>query len=529
MTSSAEIGGETPRPAPTPTPSPALPKVALGTLVGLLVAELALHLFAIGQYGYFRDELYYLASTGHLTWGYVEHPPLSIAILALVRSLLGDSLPALRLVPLLAGMATIWVTVLLARELGGGRVAQALSGLACLLSPVFLGTDHYYSMNAIDLLLWAVAAWLILRALRRGHRRDWIALGIVLGLGLLNKISMLWLEGGFFAALLLTRHRRLLVSPGPWIAALISLVLFAPHLVWQAQHGWPTLEFMRNATSLKMAPTSPADFLVHQILDMNPGSAPLWIAGLFFGLLALRGQGGQVLAWIYVAVLTILLAQGHARSSYLAVAYPMLLALGGVAIEHFVSLPGRRWVVPALAGLILVLGLVALPMALPILPVRTFVRYQAALGLAPRTEERQTMGVLPQQYADMFGWEGMVQLVKRAYDRLSPEERARCRVFGQNYGEAGAIDVLGRRLGLPPALSGHNSYWLWGPGTKDWDVLIIIGGDPDDNAVFFDDIEIVGQTASQWSMPYERGINVSIARRPRISIERAWPELKRYI
>lgn len=139
------------------------------------------------------------------------------------------------------------------------------------------------------------------------------------------------------------------------------------------------------------------------------------------------------------------------------------------------------------------------------------------------------MGVLPQYYADMFGWEGIVQLVKRAYDRLSPEERARCHVFGQNYGEAGAIDVLGRKLGLPHALSGHNSYWLWGPGTNDWDVLIIIGGDPDDNAVFFDDIEIVGQTQSDWSMPYERGINVSIARRPRISIERAWPGLKRYI
>jgi len=503
--------------------------VALGTLATLLVAKLALHLLAISQYGYFRDELYYLASTEHLTWGYVEHPPLSIAILALVRSLLGDSLPALRLVPLLAGMATIWLTVLLARELGGGRVAQALAGLAALLSPVFLGIDHYYSMNAIDLLLWAVAAWLILRALRLGRSRDWVVLGIILGLGLLNKISILWLEGGIFAALLLTRQRRVLLTPGPWIAALISLAIFTPHLVWQAHHGWPTLEFMRNATSMKMAPMSPGDFLVHQVLDMNPGSAPLWIAGLFFGLFALRGQGGQVLAWIYLVVLAILLGQGHARSSYLAVAYPMLLALGGVAVERFTRGPGRRWIAPALAGLIVVLGLVALPMALPVLPVGTFVRYQGALGLAPQTEERQTMDVLPQHYADMFGWEGMVQLVKIAYDRLSPEERARCRVFGQNYGEAGAIDVLGKKLGLPPALSGHNSYWLWGPGTKDWDVLIIIGGDPEDNAVFFEDIETVGQTASQWSMPYERGLNVSIARRPKISIWKAWPELKRYI
>jgi len=501
----------------------------MGVLAILLLAKVALHLLAITQYGYFRDELYYLASTEHLTWGYVEHPPLSIAILALVRSVLGDSLPALRLVPLLAGMATIWMTVLLARELRGGRAAQAVAGLACLLSPEFLGTDHYYSMNAIDLLLWAIAALLLLRALMRGRTRDWVGLGVVLGLGLLNKVSVLWLEAGVFVGLLLTPYRRVLREPGPWIAAWISFAIVSPYIVWEARHHWPTLEFMRNATSLKMAVTAPGDFLVHQVLDMNPGAAPLWIAGLVFGLWTLRGQAGQVLAWIYVVVLVILLAQGHARSSYLAVAYPILLALGGVAVERFGARPGRRWATPVLASLIVVFGLIALPMALPILPVRTFVRYQAALGLAPQTEERQAMGVLPQHYADMFGWQGMVQLVARAYRRLSPEERTRCRVFGQNYGEAGAIDVLGRKLGLPPALSGHNSYWLWGPGTKDWDVLIIIGGDPDDNAAFFDQIEIVGQTQSEWSMPYERGIQVSIGRRPRIPIKMAWPELKRYI
>jgi hypothetical protein len=184
---------------------------------------------------------------------------------------------------------------------------------------------------------------------------------------------------------------------------------------------------------------------------------------------------------------------------------------------------------PALAVLVVGLGLVALPMALPILPVETFVRYQAALGLSPKTEERHRMGPLPQHYADMFGWEQMTRLVAEAYRRLSPEERRHCRVFGQNYGEAGAIDVLGRRLGLPRALSGHNSYWLWGPGAGDWNVLIIIGGDRQDNAEFFEEIEIVGQTDSPWSMPYERGLDVSIARRPKMSIREAWPRLKRFI
>ena len=506
-----------------------LPSLAAGTLAVFLAVKLLLHLLAINQYGYFRDELYYIASTEHLDWGYVEHPPLSIVILALVRSIFGDSLPAVRLVPILAGLATVFVTVLMARRLGGGRFAQGLAALACVLSPEFLGTDRYYSMNALDLLLWSLAGFLLLRALDLGRLRDWVTLGAVLGVGLLNKVSILWFGGGLVVGLLLTSNRRVLLGRGPWTAAGIALAMFLPHVVWQVRHGWPTLEFMRNATALKMAATSPAGFLIHQILDMNPGAAPVWIGGLLFAIFARHAGAGRVFGWIYLFVLALLVVQGHSRASYLAVAYPMLLALGGVAIERLSEPARRRWLRPALSGLVVCGGAVALPMALPVLPVATFVRYQAALGMAPGTEERQEMGVLPQGYADMFGWEQMTALVAEAYGRLTPSERAHCRVFGQNYGEAGAIDVLGRKLGLPHAVSGHNSYWLWGPGDTEWDVLIIIGGDRADNAAFFDDIEIVGQTRSDWSMPYERGLDVSIARKPKMPVRKAWPLVKQYI
>jgi hypothetical protein len=232
---------------------------------------------------------------------------------------------------------------------------------------------------------------------------------------------------------------------------------------------------------------------------------------------------------IYLTVFVLLVVAGRSRASYLAPAYPLLFALGGVAIERSSAAAGRRWLRPAVPALVALGGAVVLPYALPVLPVETFVRYQGALGLEAPADERSEMGALPQQYADMHGWGQMVGLVAEAWGRLTPEERRRCRVFGQNYGEAGAVDVLGRPLGLPPAISGHNSYWLWGPGEGDWDVLIIIGGDREDNARHFAEIEIVGQTASPWSMPYERGLDVSIARRPKISLEEAWPRLKRYI
>ena len=510
---------------------PAVAPLAVPALLAIAATKLLLHLLAIGEYGYFRDELYYLASTEHLAWGYVDHPPLSIAVLALVRAVLGDSLLAIRIVPALAGAATIALTGLLARRLGGGPFAQALAALCALLAPQLLGTNHFYSMNSLDLLLWTLAIWVLLDALETNRPRAWLALGATLGLALLNKISAIWLGGGIAIALLLTPYRRLLLTPWPALAALLAALLFLPHILWQVRESWPTLEFMRNATEIKMAATPPLQFLREQVLTMNPGTAPVWITGLLAGLVGLHGTRGRVLAWIYAAVLVLLLVAGRSRASYLAVVYPMLFALGACSVERAATRARLGWIRPSTVALVIVSGLPLVPLALPLLPVATYVRYQEALGLEPSTDERQEMGTLPQHYADMFGWEEMAALVARAYERLTPEERRRCRVFGQNYGEAGAIDVLGRKLGLPRALSGHNSYWLWGRDDPDttWDVLLIVGGDREDNAVFFDSLEVVGQTRNQWSMPYERGLDVSIGRGLRIGKSDAWPRLRRYI
>ena len=506
----------------------AVSPLAVGWLISIALAKMLLHLLVIQRYGYFRDELYYLASTEHLSWGYVDHPPFSIALLAVVRGVLGDSLFAVRIVPVLAGAATVFLCGVIARQLGAGRFAQVLAALAGLLSPVFLGLDHFYSMNALELLFWTAATWATLRALTSLRTRDWLILGAILGLGLLNKLSMSWFALGLVVGLLLTEHRRVFRKPGIWLAAALAFLIFLPHLLWQMIHGWPTLEFMRNATSIKMADVSPVAFLLEQVLANNPGALPVWMGGIVFGF-APAGRRGRVLVWIYLTVLLLLLVGGHSRASYLAPAYPMLFALGAVAIERQSAAAGRGWVRSLAVALLVIFGGLVLPLALPVLPVQTFVRYQAALGQSPRTEETQDVGPLPQHFADMFGWEEMTNLVAEAFSRLTPEEQARARVFGQNYGEAGAIDVLGRRRGLPRAMSGHNSYWMWGPGTDSVTVLIIIGGDRDDNAEFFEDIEVVGQTSSPWSMPYERNLDVSIARKPKVDLREAWPNLRMFI
>ena len=509
-------------------PERPIPKLALGTLGALAAVKLLLHLAAINQYGYFRDELYYLASTEHLDWGYVDHPPFSIAILAAVRAVLGESLAAVRIVPVLAGVLTIFLVGVITRRLGGGRFAQGLAGLCALMSPVFLGQDRYFSMNAFDLLFWTLAAWAVVRALEEGKPRHWLALGVVLGLGLLNKISMLWFGGGLLVGLILTPHRRVMRTLWPWIAAGIAAIIFLPYVVWEMQHGWPTLEFMRNATSQKMADISPLRFLIAQVIDMNPASAPVWIAGILFGLFHREGRRWRVLVWIYLSVLAILLAGGRSRASYLAVAYPMLLAMGGVSLERLSAAGGWRWLRPALVVLVSGLGLVAVPMALPVLPVETFVRYQSALGLSPQTEERHEMGLLPQHYADMFGWPELVDAVAKAWATLTPDERAHAAIFGQNYGEAGAIQVLGRSRGLRPVLSGHNNYWLW-PPSGDVRVLIIVGGDEADNRAFFGRLDRVGEWDHGLAMPYERHTPLWIGRDPKRDLRTAWGLVKQFI
>ena len=191
----------------------------------------------------------------------------------------------------------------------------------------------------------------------------------------------------------------------------------SPHVLWQAKHSWPTLEFMRNATSQKMAPVSLGKFLLDQILSMNPVTAPLWLAGLCFGLFSRAARPWRILSVLYLAVFALLVAGGRSRASYLAVGYPMLLALGGIAWEHALSQPARAWIKRPAAAAMVVLGLPLMPFAIPVLPVETFIRYQRALGLQPRTEERHRMGPLPQQYADMFGWDDMTALVAKAYRR----------------------------------------------------------------------------------------------------------------
>ena len=501
------------------------PEKTLKLCFAFAFAKFALHMLTAPGYGYFRDEFYYIACSEHLAFGYVDQPPLSILLLWVQRSLLGDSLYALRFLPALAGGGLVFVTGLMVRELSGRTWAHAIAMTAVLVAPEYLALNHFFSMNSFDLLFWALAFYQLFRVLRLQRTRDWTLLGVILGLGLMNKISVLWLGAGLFAALFLTDYRRMLLTPGPYIAGVLAALLFAPYLLWNHQNQWPTLEFMQNATTEKMAPGSAARFFKDQLLNLNIVSAPLWLGGLVVCFLNRFDRRLRMVAWIYVTVTAVLLLSPAARSGYLAPAYPPLFVAGSLAIERWFVRP----LVPAIfICLLLLSGAVFLPLAVPVLPVESYISYAKTLGVEPSTEERKELAELPQFYADMFGWHDITSQVAAVFHNLPQNEKKNCRIFGNNYGHTGAIAFFGKKYDLPSPISSHNNYWFWGPGDYNGEVMIIVGGSKESKYRLFEDVQEAGVTSCKYCMPYENNRTIFVCRRLKQPISDVWKQVKHF-
>ncbi len=499
------------------------------TVAGMAIVAAGVHLAAnaFGGYGWFRDELYYVACSKHLAAGYVDQPPLSIFLLAATRWLLGDSLFAVRLVPaLLSGLSTALVC-LLVRRMGGGRAAMALAALGFLAAPQLLGTFGIYSMNSLDIFFWLLATHAVLRLIERSGPGAWAWLGLVTGLGALNKISVLWLAAGIAAAVVLTGLRRELRSAGPYLAALVAIVVFSPFVIWNATHGFPHLEFMRNASAHKYASLTRARFLLDQFLAMNPVTFLVSLPGLAWCLVGRDGRRFRALGIAFLGVFAILLANPHTKAEYVAPAYPALFACGAVALERLSR--RLRGVVPALAVLLVVSGVAMAPFGLPVLPEETYVRYAGAIGVGPATAEGLRLAELPQFYADMHGWEELARDVSAAYLTIPEAERKTTVAFVNNYGEAGALELFATRYPLPRVICNHNSYWMWGVGATPITTFIRLGGSREDYLESYEDVTPAGVHRARWAIPYENDLTIFIARGRKVPIEQAWPTYKDFV
>ena len=490
-----------------------------------------------GVWGYFSDEFYHIACSERLAWGYVDHPPLTVALLALIRAVFGDAVWAMRLGPILATAGVIVLTGLMARRLGAGTFGQGLAALAAAVAPWYLIPASTWTLNSFDTLFWTLGAYVILGILKSENPKGWLVFGIVAGLGLLTKLSMGYLLIGLCVALLLTPNRKYFLSkvdgklrPGwhLWGGVALAFLIFLPHVIWQVQNGWPTVEFARGSNAA--FGSTPLDFLRSQVMGMNPFNFPIWLAGLYFFLGSKRGKSYRLMGVIYVCIF-ILMIVGHAKSYYLEGAYPMLLAGGAVLVESFVE--RGKWRARILKPLYVtaLVGITAifLPLVLPVFSPQQLLAYQERLGTP--AEEAQVPAIL----ADRLGWEEFVAQIAGVYENLPDEDQEQCVIFGGSYNQAASVDFLGKKHGLPPAVSRHNNYWLWGPGDKSWDVVIAVYVPKELLDDMFGEVVEVGRTSGEYfarNSLDNKGRNddpIYLCRYPKRPIPEVWAEWKMFL
>jgi hypothetical protein len=503
-------------------------QTALFSVVGLLAAvKLALHLYAGRQYGFFGDELYYLDCARHLAWGYVDQPPLIALIARIARTLSNDSLSGIRLPAALAGAAMVVLTGLLARELGGRRFAQGMAALCFLLAPGILALDHFLSMNAFEPLFWMGCALLVIRIIRTGHTRLWLWFGALAGIGLENKHSMLIFGFGLVAGLLLTGERRILASRWFWIAGAVAFAIFLPNLLWNIQHHFPFLELQANIRrSGRDVPLSPVSFFGEETLAMLPLSLPIWLAGLWYLFFDREGKAYRALGWAWTISAGIVVGLSP-RVYYLFPAYPLLFAAGGVIWERWLAAPKWQWVKPTYAALMVAMGALLAPTLLPLLPPETYIRYAEATHLQQPRIETFDLGPLPQLFADQFGWPEMAATVADAFNALPSDVRPKTCIFTQNYGQAGAIDLFGPKYGLPQAISGHQSYFLWGPRGCTGESVIVLAGREKKLEGEYASVRKVARVENRYSMPYNH-FDVYYCQGLKMPVSEAWPRVKNW-
>lgn len=488
---------------------------------------LLLVIFA-GNYGLFRDEFYYLECSKHLAFGYVDQQPLNALLLWISTNIFGESIIGIRIFSYLAGSITVFIGGLITRELGGGKFSQILTAILIIFCGVVLGGSSYYSMNSFDVLLSTITFLYLIKLLKTNDTKIWITLGIIIGLGLQNKLSFIFLGFGLIVGLLLIKERVFFKSKHFWIGMSISFLIFLPNIIWQILNDFPTLEFIRNASLYKNVSMTFPQFLLGSAMELNPGFVPFILFAFYFLFLNEVGKKYKLIGFIFI-ILLFVFAFNNGKPYYMGILFPVMLALGAMGADIIIEKYLQKWVRPILLIYILPFLIIVTPFAIPILNVDTFLNFSQSLRMKPRSSENNTLGVLPQFYADRFGWEDMVESVNKAYSTLTEEEKKQVIIFAQNYGEAGAINYYGIKYGLPKAISSHNNYWLWGyPKDKSGEVFIIVGSNLEDNKQFFEDVKLMEHHYNQYEMPYEN-VDIFIARKPRSTFGKAWPKLKHYI
>jgi hypothetical protein len=490
-------------------------------ITALLVA--IVHIATAGRYDAQRNELYFLVCGWHPDFGYVDQPPL-VPLIAAATQLFGISTWMLRLPATLAAIALVFLAAAFARLLGGEARAAAFAAVAAGIAPGLAGLTSHLTTSTFEPLAWTGAAFLLARAIRRERRSDLIWTGILAGVAMEAKWGIaVWLVA-LGVGVIATPARRILAWWQLWVGAAIAVVLFAPNLIWQWQHDWPFFAVILPHLESQKSFTGPFWlFEWRQAMSMNLALAPLVIAGMVAPFVDRRLADMRFLAAGFVLTTGFYFLQ-RGTNYYLFPVYPTMFVVGAVFCERLNAWITRGWIAAAVA-----VSAVIAPITLPILSPEALQRYMRAMSIKPAPIEAAGVGApLTQGLSDEFGWRELEQKVAKAYQTLSPDERTRVAIIAANYGQAAAIDVYGKADDLPPALSGHNQYWLWGPRGYDGSLAIHVGGDPDRWRRACQSLEIVDRTDNPFTMPYENNRPIFICRGIRVPITQIWDRLKRY-
>ena len=516
-------------PAPTSRDHKSFLAGGMAIIWAITMAKLLFHIYFNNRYGYFRDEFDYISCADHLAWGYVDQPPLIPFLIHICRAVLGDSLRSIRFIPALASSLLVVQTAALAREFGGRRFALLLSAITIVTCPQYLSNGSLLGTNCLEPNLWMGCADFALLAIKRDNPHYWLWFGVVAGLGMQEKYTIALFGLGIVAGLLLTAQRRVFLNRWIWLGGLAAFLIFLPNLLWNAHYDWPFLQLMRNIRAEgRDVVLGPLAYFGQQILVVNPFNAPFWLTGLVALLFSRRLKPYRFLGWSYLVCYSALFLL-HGKNYYLSPIYPMLLAAGAVVIDAAISPRIAPWLKPAIAIVLIANGIYLAPVVIPVLSPDAFIAYVKYLPFKlPVNEHSHAQAALPQWYSDQFGWKEIVDETAVAWNRIPAEGRKDCGIFAQDYGQAGAIDFLGRPYGLPPALSGDRTYFLWGPHGYSGSCLIVLGDRRERLEELFDHVEYVGISADN---PYalEKEIGVFICRSLKFgTLTQLWPQVKRW-
>ncbi|HEY4146024.1 glycosyltransferase family 39 protein [Pinirhizobacter sp.] len=469
-------------------PAVVVPKESITPVLIIAVLFGLGHVLTNGQYGFHRDELQFLSDAQHLDWGFVPYPPLTSALELVAFKLFGLSLVGLRLFSVLAQVVVILVSGLMARDLGGGRLAQVFTAIAVGLSPAPMGNATMFQYSSFDMLWWVLIAWSVIRLLRDDDPRWWVAIGLFAGLGLQTKYSIAFLLVGVLVGVVLTDARRYLASGWLWAGVVVALLVFAPNLVWLAKHDFISYRFLQGIHARDVNQGRADGFLRDQFLiNANLFAAPVWLAGLvgYF-----RTRRYRMLAWMYVVpLLLFLLLRG--RFYYVSSTYPMLLAMGSVIGERWLRTLHPAWRVATAA--LMFSGVAAIGI-------------YAALIIMPMTSSGPLRDFALKRNNDLrekVGWNQLVTRVAAIRDALSAEQQADLGIVVGNYGEQGAIALLGKRYGLPTPITALNSGWLRGYPQPPPRTVIVLGSSRERADELFTDCRLAGHSGNAWGVVNE--------------------------